>query len=138
MNKPIKTYDDLVREEQRLKGQVESYKLLIKDDISGLKEGLNPFKRGVAVAKRLFTRDSNGPIVNFGLNFGIDVLLKKILLARAGWIVKFLIPYIVKNYASHIIAEEDRGKIIGAVAKLFSKFNIKKPRQAAEAIVANS
>ncbi|MGE5521021.1 MAG: hypothetical protein ACM3VS_13905 [Candidatus Dadabacteria bacterium] len=138
MNKAIKTYEDLTQEEQRLKGQLESYKLLIKDDITGLKEALNPIKRGIGVAKRLFTRDNNGPVLNFGLNFGLDMLLRKILLARAGWMVKFLIPYIVKNYASHIIAEEDRGKIVNAVAKLFAKFKIKKPQQAAEAVVANS
>ena len=42
MKKAIKTYEDLLQEEQRLKGELDSYKVLIKEDIQGLKEGLNP------------------------------------------------------------------------------------------------
>ena len=80
MTRKIKTYEDLLQEEQRLTAQLNSYKELIKEDIAGIRKGLNPFKRAAVAIKNLFTRDDNGPLLNFGLNFGLDVLLRKILL----------------------------------------------------------
>src|SRR5437764_13588801 len=120
MTRKIKTYDDLLQEEQRLTVQIESYKDLIKQDIAGIKKGLNPIKRGTKAVKNLFSRDDKGPLLNFGLNFGIDVLLRRTLLGRAGWITKVMVPYLVKNYASHLITEDQRKAIGKNVSKLIS------------------
>jgi hypothetical protein len=129
MNKSIKTYEDLLEEEQRLQAQLDSYKLLIREDISGLKDSLNPVKRVVRTAKNMFTMEDNGPLVNFGLNFGMDVLIRKILLARAGWVTKFVVPFVVKNFASHVIGEEDRDKIAKSIRKLVKKFTSKREQK---------
>lgn len=128
MNKPIRNYEDLLHEEQRLKAQLASYKLLIAEDAKALREGLNPIKRGIAFAKSLVTRDDNGPLLNFGLNFSIDMLLRRLLLARAGWIVKVLVPYVVKNYASHIISDDEREKITKTIRKWIKKVLHKKEK----------
>jgi predicted RNA binding protein with dsRBD fold (UPF0201 family) len=136
MKKAIKTYEDLLQEEQRLKGELDSYKVLIKEDIQGLKEALNPVKRVVATARRIFTRDDNGPLINFGLNFGVDFILKKVLLARTGWIFKFLVPYVVKNYASHIVGDEERDKIAKTIKRLLKKLNFKKAKHEFESAVS--
>ena len=126
MNKPIRNYEELLHEEQRLKAQLSSYQVLIKEDLTAIREGLNPVKRGIALAKRLLTRDDNGPLLNFGLNFSIDMLIRKLLLARAGWLFKVVVPYVVKNYASHIVSEDDREKITKSIRKWFKKVLRKK------------
>lgn len=133
MTRKIKTYDDLLQEEIRLQAHLTSCKDVIKQDIVGIKEGLNPFKRVVNTIKGLFTRDDNGPLVNFGLNFGLDVFVRRILLGRASWITKVVVPYVIKNYASHLITEEQRKTITKSVSKFFSKFIKKKKESFADA-----
>lgn len=132
MTRKIKTYEDLLQEETRLQAQLSSYKDIIKQDIDGIKEGLNPFKRVAKTIKGLFTRDDNGPLVNFGLNFGLDVLVRKIILGRANWITKVVVPYVIKNYASHLITDEQRKNISKSVGKFFAKFMSKKKKETFE------
>ena len=132
MRKAIKTYEDLVLEEKRLQGELASYKVLIKEDIAGLKASLNPIKKIVTNVKNFFTFDDNGPLLNFGLNFGFDVLLRKILLARTGWLTKVVVPYLVKNYASHLITESQRKSLAKSISKVFSKILMKKKKETME------
>lgn len=129
MRPKIKTYEDLLQEEQRLTAQLASYKEVIREDITGLKASLNPVKRVVATAKNLFTFDDNGPLLNFGLKFGTDVFLRKLLLGRAGWIAKVVVPYVIKNYASHLITEGQRKAVAKTVSNLVSKFMMKKKKE---------
>lgn len=121
MTRKIKNYEDLLLEEERLKTQLTLYKGLIKEDITGIREGLNPFKRVAAKVRGLFSRGDNGPLMNFGLNFGIDVFIRKLLLARAGWITKIVVPYLIKNYASHLVPETQRRAITKTFGKLMSR-----------------
>lgn len=132
MNRPIRTYEDLLIEEKRLEAQAESYRILIGQDVSAIKEGLNPVKRVVHTVKNIFTMENNGPLINFGLNFGLDVIVRKVLLAKAGWVSRFLVPFVVKNYASHIIAEEDKAKVIGNIKKFIERIIPKKMRKQAD------
>ena len=126
MTRKINTYQELVQEEERLNAQLDLYKGFIKDDIAGLKLALNPFKRIAANIRGLFSRGDNGPLVNFGLNFGIDVLVRKLLLARAGWLAKIVVPYVAKNYASNLVSEDQRKAITKTVGKFVSKILSKK------------
>lgn len=129
MNKKISTYEDLLQEEQRLTAQLSSYKELIKDDIAGIKEGLNPIKQITKTVRSLFTRGDNGPLLNFGMNFGLDVLMKKVLLGRASWITKVVVPYVIKNYASHLITEDQRKNVAKTVSKFMTKILMKKKKE---------
>lgn len=129
MNKSIKTYEDLLQEEQRLTTQLASYKGVIQDDIAGLKASLNPVKRVASTVKNLFTFGDNGPLLNFGLKFGTDIFLRKLLLGRASWIAKVVVPYLIKNYASHLITEDQRKAVAKSLSKLFSKVLMKKKKE---------
>lgn len=129
MTKKIKTYEDLEQEERRLQAQLQSYKSLIGEDIDGIKSGLNPFKKAAGTVKNLFTRDDNGPLLNFGLNFGLDVLVRRILLGRAGWLTKVVVPYLIKNYASHLFTENQRRGVAKTVSNFLTKFMMKKKKE---------
>ena len=98
----IKTYNDLLQEEQRLQLVLKSQELLIRQDLAGMKENLEPVKKVYDQVHKVFTRDNRVPVFNIGLELGIDVLLRRFLLAKAGWFAKTLVPYLVKNYTSHI------------------------------------
>ena len=125
----IKTYNDLLQEEQRLQLVLKSQELLIRQDLAGMKENLEPVKKVYDQVHKVFTRDNRVPVFNIGLELGIDVLLRRFLLAKAGWFAKTLVPYLVKNYTSHIFGEEKRKAIIKKIEELFNKIRPKRDRQ---------
>jgi hypothetical protein len=133
MNSKIRTYEDLLEEQKRLMGILKGHEQLMKQDMVGVRHGLQPFNNAVNTINKFATRDHTGPMVNLGLEFGLDLLLRRFLLARAGWFTKIAIPYVIKNYASHLITEEKREVLINKINSLFQKFRPKPPASAAYA-----
>jgi hypothetical protein len=121
----IKTYEDLLAEEKRLEGIIYSHRESIKDDLGKIKEGLRPFKLVMNMVGKAVNRDKPGPLLNFGLDLGIDLIVKKFLLAKAGWLTKVVVPYLIKNYSSHFIIDYKKSKIIKKAKSLFKKFQEK-------------
>ena len=114
--KAIKTYEDLVEEEKRLTTHLAALKLTLKDDITGVKESfkdkLNPIKKAKEKARAFFTRaDKNSPTLNFALNFVLDYILRLFIPNRTSVWTKTVIPFVTKNYVSHLITEEQRAAI---------------------------
>ena len=126
----IKTYKDLLEEEQRLQQVFKGQEILIREDLVSMKENLEPVKKVYDQVHKVFTRDNRVPVFNIGLELGIDMVLRRFLLARAGWFAKTFVPYIVKNYTSHIISEEKRKVIIKKIEELFNKIRPKKTQPA--------
>lgn len=123
----IKTYEDLVAEEKRLQALLYSHKESIRDSFAATKESLNPFKSAIDTAKSLFTRGKSNPLMKFGVDFGVDVFLRRFILARAGWFTKIVLPFVVKNYSTYIIKERHKYKIFNKIFSYFrdSKNNVK-------------
>jgi hypothetical protein len=130
MSRTIKTYEDLLQEEQRLLQQLKSQEIIIREDVAGIGESLKPLGKVINFLNKMATRDHTGPLANFGIDFGIDVLVRKILLARAGWFTKIFVPFLVKNYSSHIISEEHRTNLTKKIRNLFNKIRPSKDKQA--------
>ena len=120
-NKRIRTYEDLVIEQQRLLSLLKTQESFIKVDIAGVKEGLQPFGKALQIVNKMATRDNTAPVMNFGLEMGVDLLIRKVLLARAGWFTKIVVPFLVKNYSSHIIGEDKRTALIQKIKGFFRK-----------------
>jgi hypothetical protein len=83
------------------------------------------------------TRDHTGPLANFGIDFSIDLLVRKILLARAGWFTKIFVPFLVKNYSSHIISDEHRTNLAKKIQNIFNKIRPKASTRTDEAGLRN-
>jgi hypothetical protein len=73
---------------------------------------------------KITTVDKSNLLLNEGANKVIDLVLNKFILARSGWITKFLIPIFMKNYSSHLIGENK----VNIVEKVFSLFGRKNGR----------
>ena len=125
----ITTYNDLLQEEKRLQQVLKSQEILIREDLVNMKENLEPIKRVYDQVHKIFTRDNRVPVFNVGLELGIDMILRRFILARAGWFAKTFVPYVVKNYASHIIGEEKRKAIIKKIEEMVNKIRPKKDKQ---------
>ena len=115
-SKPIKTYDDLLQEEQRLTAILASDKELIKEDLASLKQAvkdkLNPIKRIKEKAKDLFVSEGkNGPALNAAIRFATDFVVHSIFPKRSNVLTKTIIPFISRNYVTHLITDEQRKKL---------------------------
>ncbi|RYF85305.1 MAG: hypothetical protein EOO03_13495 [Chitinophagaceae bacterium] len=123
MTKPtIATYDDLLQEKARLKALLQAQKELLREDIREIKEELAPIKSAISVVGKFTTRDKSNPLLTSATEGIIDLVVKKMILSRAGWLTKIVVPFLMKNFSSHVV-NDSKEKLF---AKVFSWFSVKK------------
>lgn len=125
----IKTYEDLEAEKKRLLALLKNHEAAISVDMVGVKEGLKPVGNVINFVNKMATRDNRVPAMNFGLEMGIDLFVRRILLSRAGWFAKIVVPYVIKNYSSHILGDEKREILVSKITNFLNKFRPKKETQ---------
>ena len=106
MNKQMRTYEDLLNEKQRLEVLVQAQKQVIYYDIQEIKEKLAPVTNTLEVIKKFVTKDKTNLLLTIGSDLAINTLVKNFILSRAGWLTKIIIPFFLKNYSSHFVAEQ--------------------------------
>ena len=119
MIKQINSYKELLEEKARLNALLIQQELQIKEDWQSLKEELKPAVMVGATLKKLFTRKAGTSAAQLGINLVADGLIRKVLLSKTGWLTRWLIPFLVKNYASHLV--ENPENLIHKLKKLFSR-----------------
>ena len=124
MKRKIRSYEDLEKEEQLLEELLHTQKQLVQLDVEILKQQLKPATMALKFFNKITTVDKSNLLLNEGANKVIDLVLNKFILARSGWITKFLIPIFMKNYSSHLIGENK----VNIVEKVFSLFGRKNGR----------
>ena len=105
MNKTINTYEDLIKRKQQLEVLLHAQKELVMYDFGQLKQELEPAVSAFKFLGKFSTRVGNNLLISEGTEKIIDLVFKKLLLARSGWMTKLVIPYLLKNYSSHFIAD---------------------------------
>ena len=131
MKRKIRSYEDLEREEQLLEELLLTQKQLVQLDIEILKQELKPASLALKSFNKITTVDKNNLFLNEGANKVIDLVLNKFLLGNAGWITKFIVPFFIKNYSSHLIGDNKAN----IVEKIFSLFGRKNGKSATSASV---
>ena len=119
MIKQINSYKELLEEKARLNALLIQQELQIKEDWQSLKEELKPAVMVGATLKKLFTRKAGTSAAQLGINLVADGLIRKVLLSKTGWLTRWLIPFLVKNYASHLVDKPE--KLIHKIKKFFSR-----------------
>ena len=127
MKRKIRSYEDLEKEEQLLEELLRTQKQLIQLDVQVLRNQLKPASMALQFFNKITTVDKSNLLLNEGANKVIDLVLNKFILARSGWITKFLVPIFMKNYSSHLIADNK----VNIVEKVFSLFGRKNGRTTA-------
>jgi hypothetical protein len=125
MKRKIRSYEDLEKEEQLLEELLLNQKQLVQLDVQVLKEQLKPAHMALQFFNKITTVDKSNLLINEGANKVIDLVFNKFILARSGWITRFLVPIFLKNYSSHIIADNKTN----LVEKVFSLFGRKNGRK---------
>ncbi len=88
-----------------------------------IKVKLKSLTNVIEVIEKATSKDTHNPILNAGINMGVNFLLKNLLLRNAGWVVKMIVPMLVKNYLSHEATEAKNifSKIGGFFKKQFKQ-----------------
>ena len=132
MSKKIETYEDLLEEKARLEELVKAQKSLVRDDFELVKDSIRPigttFSNAYTFIRQLTPvapRRTRSPLLNLGLDLGVDVILKRFMLGNAGWLARVVVPYIVKNYSYKLInnanVEDKTNSLWRRVKHLISK-----------------
>jgi hypothetical protein len=108
MSGTIKTYKDLCEERDRVKSLLIVQKQRVKDDWDEFKHEFTPVQNAFGVIGKMAKPDASHPIMNAGLKAAADMFISNFILGRAGWLVKLTVPFVVKNYSSHLIAEKGK------------------------------
>ena len=109
--KKIKSYDDLLEEKQRLEQLLASKKEQISADWLDVKREFEPVNNVFAFLGKFTKRDKSNPLLNAGLNIAGDLVLRRYLLARFGWVTRAVVPILLKNYSSNVFADKGRSLV---------------------------
>ena len=102
MKTDIQNIDDLRAERARLKNQMELSKLYMQQQAAAIKTELNPARQAVGVIGDMLTSPRKG-LLNLGVGLGVDTIIRRGLLARAGWLPRLIIPLLARNLAANLI-----------------------------------
>jgi hypothetical protein len=105
MSKPIKTYEDLLKEKQKLEVLLQAQAELVRYDFNEVKDAAID---SLAAVGKVFTRNTSNLVLTSATNRLVDVVLRKGILGRAGWVTRLVVPFLVKNYSSHYIASHKK------------------------------
>ena len=106
MSKRFTSYKDLLKEKQQLEVLLQAQKQVIRCDVEEIKLKLTPVKDALEFVKKITTKDRSSLLLDLGSDIAINTLIKNFVLSRAGWLTKVIVPFFLKNYSSHFIAEQ--------------------------------
>jgi len=105
MDNRIQTYDQLIKEKKRLETLIEAQKELIRYDMKEIKHELQPVSTAFSFLKNITSRSGKFGLLNYGVDMVVDLVFRKMILAKAGWITRLTVPFLVKNFSSNKLAE---------------------------------
>lgn len=102
MKAKLETVEDLRAERARLKNQLQLSRIQMRKNLTAIRTEINPVRQAAGALSDLLTTPQKG-LLNVGVGIGVDIILKKGLLARAGWLPRLVVPFIVRNVAANLI-----------------------------------
>ena len=106
MSKRFTSYNDLLKEKQQLEVLLQAQKEVIRCDVDEIKLKLQPVKEAFEFIKKITTKDRTSLLLDLGSDIAINTVVRNFILSRAGWFIRLVVPFFLKNYSSHFIAEQ--------------------------------
>ncbi len=119
MNKPIRTYEDLLEYKSGLQEQLYMQKQLIYDDVRQIEEELKPLTGIVKKLGRFFAPSEDHSWIVRGTNTVVDLLVRNVFLKKSGWLARAIVPFLAQNISSHLVSDNKNG----VLQKVFSWFS---------------
>ena len=127
MNKPlIKSYDDLLQEQDRLRKQLNVQKTELNGRIRDVKEKLAPVGTILSAIGGISAFTAKNPMVKSGIGLAVDMLVKGRLFKKSGLVTGILGSFLLRNVATKVAAGA-AGVLITKLVKKFAKKKSPKP-----------
>ena len=117
----INNYEDLMAEKKRLQDRLKASKAGIGHSFEAIKEEVNPFSGIQKSAGSVFQSCTTNPLVKFGIRRASEFLIGKVLLKRAGWLPRLVVPFIVREVSTRVVGTKADKKIAHALRSAADK-----------------
>lgn len=121
MSKKIESYNDLLEEKQKLELLLASQKIEIKQNWEGVKHSLTPVTNVFSFFGKMTSRKHLNPVIDFGIDMAGDVLLRKLLLSKADWVTRLILPIFIKNYSSNVLGGVSGSTFFGKLRTILTR-----------------
>ena len=120
MNRTIKTYDDLRAEIVKTQNLLAAQREQVMTNWHELKQEFNPLSNVFGVVGKMVSPDKSNPLINTGLRIASDLFIKGFVLSKAGWLTRLAVPFVMKNFSSHMIADKGTN-FINKLSSIFKR-----------------
>jgi len=114
----ITTYDELLREKQRLQLQLEVHKSAVKTHVDEIKKKLNPVKNVIRFFSNFTSAPAANTLVGTGLGLSLELLIRKIFFSKTGWLTRMVGPILLKNFSANML-KKNKNVLIKKVKSIF-------------------
>ncbi|MDB5196186.1 MAG: hypothetical protein JWP88_556 [Flaviaesturariibacter sp.] len=108
MSKKIATYDDLLEEKARLQELLALQRETVSINFNLVKQEIKPILSGVSNAiitvSRMGKQPNQNPLVYFGIDLATQMVLRRWLKMKTGWVTRSVVPFVVRYYVSKLAA----------------------------------
>lgn len=98
MDKPIKTFEDLIKEKENLKHQIAIQKGNIQYDIAGIKNAVKPASIAYGIFGKYVNAKPNSPALVMFSRMITAFILGKIIKKRKGGIIRKIAALLLANF----------------------------------------
>lgn len=123
----IETLHELKARKKFLELQCSHLEQKIKNDFKEFKSELEPLKILTQGATNAVSSEGNG-LLGGVLGHLAEFLTKDVLLKKSGFLMRLIVPFLVKNTTSNLV-EENKPKIMDWIVGMLSKFGSKNPAE---------
>jgi len=91
-------YKELLEEKERLEAVLAVSREQVRKDIITLNEEIRPIKAVLTGIGKFTVKGKTNPLISIGLDLAADVVLSKVLMGRANWVAKLVVPFVLQKY----------------------------------------
>jgi hypothetical protein len=127
MSKKIDSYEALLEEKARLQELLGLQRAAISGSLGALQDEVKPVTNGALVVIRILSKIGRrnrptSPLLNVGLDIGVDMVLRRYLLRKAGWFSRTVVPLIASSLLARFLNSEKETAIMKKVKAFVAKF----------------
>lgn len=130
MTKPlITTHEQLMQEKARLKARLRQRKTAMRQSVNEIKQELNPLSQIAKTTKDIWNADASNPLIAMGVTKLTDLVIRKGILRKAGWLSRLVAPILVQKVATYLISEKAGDQIARLLHRTAFKLREEKSQQ---------
>jgi hypothetical protein len=100
----ISSLKELNEEKQRITQRINDLETLIEADMDVIRKDLSVWRVAGNTVKSFLITEENG-MMGESVGIAVDTVIKKLLFRRSNWIVKFMLSFLIKNFARNYLSK---------------------------------